>query len=432
MFPQYFYIASVNYFSNEVEADDARGCERFFYLFRYLFGNFDIYCHPQSIYLRGPLEMKIVLFANTDWYLYNFRLSLATNLKSQGHDVVLLSPPGEYSKKLIQMGFNWQAAPLNRRSLNPLCELRFLLWLRKWLLQQKPDLVHSFTIKCAIYGSLVAKLTFVPARVNAVAGLGYVFTSKDLRARFLRPIVRTLMRLALTGKNARLILQNPDDVRLFQKADIVSYDSIRLIMGSGVNCNRFIGNHEERKSRSAVKVLLTARLLWDKGVAEFVEAAQQLRQECGSNIHFLLAGSPDPGNPAAVPLQIVESWVNDGIVEWLGHVDDMPKLLSSVDIFVLPSYREGLPRTLIEAGACSLPLITTDVPGCREVVSQHGQNGLLVPVQDSRQLAAAIRKLYEDPDLRKRLGAAAREHVYREFDEHIVLAKTIEVYRELA
>lgn len=382
--------------------------------------------------------MKIILFANTEWYLYNFRRSLALALRDAGHEVLLVSPPGPYGERLRALGFRWVPAPMERRSLNPLRELALLQWLRRLLVQEQVDLVHGFTIKCAVYGSLAARLAArspgLPARVNAVAGMGYVFTSNDLKARLLRPVVRGLLRLALGGRGARLILQNPDDVALFERARLVDGPQVRLIPGSGVDCRRFTpppallpGARPEAGGR--FRVLLPARLLWDKGLAEYVAAARELRAQ-GLAIDFLLAGDPDPGNPAAVPEATVRGWVAEGLLQWLGHVDDMAALFATVHAVVLPSYREGLPKGLIEAGACALPLVTTDVPGCREVVSD-GVDGLLVPVKDAPALARAIARLHDDPALCARLGAAARARALAEFDERIVIGRTVDVYREL-
>ena len=372
--------------------------------------------------------MKILLFANTDWYLYNFRCSLALTLRAAGYEVLLVSPPGTYGLKLQEMGFRWIAAPMERRSLNPLREFGLVLWLRRLVVEERVDLVHGFTIKCAVYGSLAARLASVSARVNAVAGMGYVFTSNDLKARALRPIVRALLRIALDGRGARLILQNPDDVALFTQARLVNPDLVRLIPGSGVDCERFLPVAAGGLG-APLRVLLAARLLWDKGLAEYVDAARELRRQ-GRDIAFLLAGDPDPGNPAAVPEVTLQAWVAEGLLRWLGHVDDMPALYGSVDVVVLPSYREGLPKGLIEAGASGLPLITTDVPGCREVV-RNEVDGLLVPAKNAGALAEAIARLHDDPALRTRLGAAAREKALAEFDERIVIEKTIGVYREL-
>ncbi len=392
--------------------------------------------------------MNLLLFANTDWYLYNFRRGLAFALRDAGHEVLLVSPPGPYGERLRALGFRWEPAPMDRRSLNPLRESALLLWLRRLMVAERVDLVHGFTIKCAVYGSLAARLAGVPARVNSVTGLGYVFSSSDAKARVLRPLVRGLLRLALGGGEllhprnkgqagaapvggARLILQNPDDRALFVRERLVAREMIRLIAGSGVDCERFAPPVDAVAARasSAFRVLLPARLLWDKGLAELVAAARLLRAE-GRAIHVLLAGDPDPGNPAAVPDAILRGWVEEGLVDWLGHVDEMPELFRSVDAVVLPSYREGLPKGLIEAAACGLALVTTDVPGCREVVTD-GVDGLLVPVKDARALAGAIARLQDDPGLCRRLGAAAREKAFAEFDERIVIRRTIEVYDEL-
>ena len=378
---------------------------------------------------------KIVLFANTDWYLYNFRRSLALALREAGHELLLLSPPGEYGARLRALGLRWEPVPMDRRSLNPLREAAVLAHLWRLFRRERPDLVHGFTIKCAVYGSLAARAAGVPARVNAVTGMGYVFTSTDAKARALRPLVRLLMRAALDGRDARLILQNPDDVAVFEQARLVAPGHIRLIPGSGVDCVRFapgesVGRgHAPDADTPPFRVLLAARLLWDKGLAEFVDAARRLHGE-GRAIDFLLAGDPDPGNPAAVPEATVHDWVAEGLLHWLGHVDDMPALFASVDVVVLPSYREGLPKGLIEAGACALPLVTTDVPGCREVVTD-GVDGLLVPVRDADALATAIARLHDDPALASRLGAAARARALAEFDEQIVIARTLAVYREV-
>lgn len=373
--------------------------------------------------------MKVVLFANTDWYLYNFRCTLASALKDAGYDVLLLSPAGDYGSRLRELGLRWEPLPMDRRSLNPWHEARLLLHLVALFRRERPSLVHGFTIKCAVYGSLAARLAGVPSRVNAVAGMGYVFTSQAPKARLLRPIVRSLLRLALGGRGARLILQNPDDVALFEHAGLVDATRVRLIQGSGVDCSRFTPRAGPNGMTAAPRVLLAARLLWDKGLAEFIEAARTLRAQ-GRAVTFLLAGKPDTGNPAAVPEQTVRDWVEQGLVEWLGHVDDMQGLLASVDMVVLPSYREGLPKSLIEAAACGLPLITTDVPGCREVVTD-GVDGLLVPARDAGALSVAMMRLLDDPALAARLGQAARAKALAEFDERIVIERTMDVYREL-
>lgn len=372
-------------------------------------------------------RIKVALFANTDWYLFNFRLSLLNRLRADGHEVLLLSPPGPYGPRLEALGFRWLPLLMNRRSINPAAEAQVLWQLTRLLKRERPDLVHGLTIKCAVYGSIAARLAGIQARVNAVNGLGYVFTSRDLLASLLKPPVRLLMRLAFGGSRARLIVQNPDDKHLFESAGLISKDRIRLILGSGVNCTHFKPRELERDGDSPFRVLLPARLLWDKGVAEFVEAARLLSSQ---GMEFLIAGEADPGNPAAVPSRKIAEWQAAGLVKILGHVESMPDLFPSINVVALPSYREGLPKALIEAAACGLPLIAADVPGCREVVT-HEITGLLVPVRDASALAFAIERLRNDPCLAKQLGRAARDNAIKHFDETIIVAQTLGVYKEI-
>lgn len=373
--------------------------------------------------------MKILLFANTEWYLYNFRLALARALRAAGAEVVLISPSGPYGARLQAEGFRWIALPMERRSLNPFRELLFLLHLVRLYRHEKPDVVHHFTIKCVIYGSLAARLAGIQRRINAVAGMGYVFISEELRAQLLRPFVRGLMKLALGGKQSRLVLQNADDLEMLEQVDLVDADRTVLIPGSGVNTNRFRPADVAVPWPRAFRVFFAARLLWDKGIQELVDATRLLKAE-GVAIECLVAGESDPGNPAAVPQETVQRWRDEGIVTVLGHVDDMVEWLHQVDVAVLPSYREGMPKSLLEAAACGLPIVTTDAPGCRQIV-KDGVNGLLVRPKDSLALAAAIRRMFENPGERARMGVAGRELVLRQFSEDIVLSKTLDVYRDL-
>jgi len=379
--------------------------------------------------MSKPEVLRIALFANTDWYLFNFRLSLAKRLRELGHELILLSPDGEFGLKLREMGFDWRPLPMDRRSLNPFAEARLVWRLARILRDERIDIVHGFTIKPAVYGALAGRLARVRGRVNAVAGMGYVFISNSLKARVLRPVVKTLARFAFDSRRARLIVQNPDDHAEFVGAGVVRPERVHIIPGSGVDLSRFAAVDRSRGADEPLRVLLAARMLWDKGLQEFIDAARQLHGE-GRRIDFLLAGDPDAGNPASASAEAITGWVEEGIVQWLGHVSDMAGLLATVDIVVLPSYREGLPKTLIEAAGCGLPLITTDVPGCREVVSD-GVDGLLCPVRQSAPLARAIARLQDDPALARRLGQAARRKAMDLFDEKIVIARTLAVYQEV-
>lgn len=373
-------------------------------------------------------KLKILFFANTAWYLYNFRLALAKYLREQHLDVVMLSPIDRYGPLLEAEGFRWIGLEMNRRSLNPARELGLIRRIAAVYAGEKPDIVHHFTIKCVVYGSLIARWQEIHNRVNAVTGMGYVFSDDGWHARALRPVVRNLMKAALGGPGSRLILQNNDDRAAFIAAGLSSEDRTHLILGSGVNTERFQPQVRERNG-AVMKVLLASRLLWDKGIREYIEASRLLRDEA-LRVEFLLAGSPDLGNPGSVPQSQIRKWQESGSVTYLGHISDMPRLLSEIDVAVLPSYREGVPRSLLEAASCGLPIITTDAPGSREVVI-NGVNGILVPVRDAPALAAAVRYLYERPAERLRMGRAGREKILREFDERLVFDRTLSVYRQL-
>jgi glycosyltransferase involved in cell wall biosynthesis len=374
--------------------------------------------------------MKFVFYANTDWYLYNFRLSTALRLKSEGHEVVMLSPPGEFGARFDTHGLRWIQLAMDRSSLNPVREAALIRTLTRVLREERPDLLHNFTVKCAIYGAIAARAAGVPAVVNAVAGMGYVFASDRMLARTLRPMVKLLMRGTLGGKQSRLILQNPDDADAFVRARLVPEHHIRVIRSSGVNLERFLPVQPIDEPRP-LRVLLAARLLWEKGIGEYIEAARMLRAQ-GRNIDFVIAGSPDPGNPRSVSREQVEGWAADGLVDWRGHVEDMPALMRSVDVIALPSYyREGVPKSLIEAAACGLAVVTTNLPGCREVVREHGVDGLHVEPRCARSLADRLVQLDDDRVLLRRLGDRARQNALEHFDEQMVISRTIAVYDEL-
>lgn len=374
--------------------------------------------------------MRFILFANTDWYLYNFRLSTALQLKAQGAEVIMLSPPGEFGARFAEHGIRWLTLPMDRASLNPLREAWTLQQLVRLLKAERPDLLHNFTVKCAVYGAIAARMAKVPAVVNAVAGMGYVFTSNRLKARVLRPVVSTLMRGTLAGEHSRVVLQNTDDAEAFATSRLAPPQFIRLIRSSGVDVQRFQPVSRADAVRP-LRVLLAARLLQEKGVREYAAAGALLRRQ-GRDIELLLAGMPDPGNPHSVTREEVESWQQEGVLRWLGHVDDMPALMREVDVMALPSYyREGVPKSLIEGAASGLALVTTNLPGCREVVAQHGTDGLHVAPRDANSLAEALALLDDDRALLRRLGECARQRALLHFDERMVIQKTFEVYGEL-
>lgn len=377
--------------------------------------------------------MRIVLFANTDWYLYNFRLSLAKYLVAEGHSVLLVSPSGAHASKISSEGLTWIEAPMSRSGLNLIREIYFLWWFRSFLINKKVDLVHGFTIKSVILGGLVSRYLGIP-RVNSVAGLGYIFVSKDCLAKILKPIILALMSWVINGQRAYTILQNREDFLFLKKAFVSKSSKLRLIAGSGVNTEHFSPGLAVRSkfelSKNDFVVLMPARMLWNKGVSEFIYAAKHFKN-IGVNCSFVLAGSPDIGNPSSVPASFLQHENKKGFIRWIGHIEDMANLYRSVDLVVLPTYYgEGLPKSLLEAAACSLPIITTNSPGCSDIVINN-INGLLVPSRDVEALILAIEKIYLDVDLRVRFGRAGRERVLNCFDEKIVLKKTIKLYEDL-
>jgi glycosyltransferase involved in cell wall biosynthesis len=364
--------------------------------------------------------MKIILFSNTSWSLYNFRLTLAKDLRARA-DVILLSPPDEYSPRLEAAGFRWISFPMSRQGMNPFSELATIWRLVALYRRERPDLVHHFTIKCMLYGSLAARLARVPA-VNTVTGLGYVFGQTDWRGRVLNSFVRAAYRFVLRG--AQVIFQNPEDLAEFTRERLVDEGRATLIRGSGIDLSLF---HVLPEPDGPPLVLLAARMLRDKGVGEFVEAARRLRTS-GLVARFALVGDTDAGNPAAISREQLRAWQDEGAVEWWGWRDDMPAALSSAHIVCLPSYyKEGLPRGLLEAAACARPIVTTDWPGCREAV-RDGVNGFLVPPRDASALAEALRKLIVDPALRVRMGGEGRRMAEEEFNIQRVNAATMDVY----
>lgn len=366
--------------------------------------------------------MRIILFANTDWYLYNFRLPLAERLRERGDEVILVSPPGPYGQKLRSLGFIWHEFDFARKGTNPFAELQTLNRLIALYKTIAPDLVHHFTIKCVLYGGMAARRLDIP-NVSAVTGMGHVFTTHTIKNFILRPFISAAYRYAL--KRSQVIFQNPDDQEAFLSLKLVAGRQAHLIRGSGVNIARFTPTMS--RLVTGLNVLFVGRLLREKGVAEFVEAARIVRAS-HPDVHFQIAGEVDVGNPSSFEELQIQSWASQGNVVFLGQCSEMPVLLGSSAICVLPSYYgEGVPRSLIEAAATGLPLITTKMPGCREIC-RDGVNGILIAPRDANALAAAIIRLLDDAALRQTMGTRSRTIAVEEFGEESVIAETMKIY----
>jgi len=370
---------------------------------------------------------RVALVAHWDWVLVNFQLPLAKALREKGDEVVLICPPGRFVEDLESAGFQWLAWHIERRSLNPVKEIAALLRLIALYRKVRPDIAHHFTIKPTVYGSIAARCVRVPVVLNAFAGLGYVF-SDVVGARALRNVLVPIMRRVLAMSWGHIILENQEDRKAFEMHRVATRDRMTVIPASGVSgvdTKRF--RPSDGKRAGDVVVLFAGRLLEDKGVKEYVEVARALRGHA-DGIQFWIAGERDPGNPACIDDEVLTSWEAEGSVRFLGFCKNMDELLREVDIAVLPSYHEGLPRFLLEAAASGLPIVATDVEGCRLVV-RHEENGLLVAPRDSRQLADAIGRLLGDPSARSRMGKCGREWVERNFSEEKIVGQYLELYR---
>ncbi len=377
---------------------------------------------------------KILYFVTEDWYFCSHRIAHARAAREAGFEVVVAThvndpSPGAPAAQIQADGFRLVPLSLDRRSRNPLRELASIAELVRLYRSERPDLTQHVALKPALYGSLAARLTKVPVYVNSIAGLGYVFISRDLLARLLRPFIRLALRLLLNHKRSHTIVQNTDDLKALEASGIVSPSRVTLIPGSGVDTEVFTPSMQPQDNDAPPLAVLASRMLWDKGVGELVEAARLLKRQ-GVALRIALVGEPDPANPASIPRQTLEKWQREGAVEWWGHRRDMAEILKSTHMAVLPSYREGLPLSLLEAASCARPLIASDVPGCREIV-RHEQSGLLVPPRDPEALAAALARLARDPYLREKMGKEARRLVEERFAQSLITTQTVALYKNL-
>jgi glycosyltransferase involved in cell wall biosynthesis len=348
-----------------------------------------------------------------------------------GWQVVAVAPPDyfrtpeQYTQCFTEQGIRYIPISMSRSGINPFSALAALCQLIQIYRRVKPARAHHFTIKAVIYGSIAAQMAGVPTIVNAITGLGYVFTNETWKARFLRTIVTRVYRWVLRRSNVRMIFENPDNQRFFVTSRLIHDQQAVLIRGAGVDTGRFAPTPEPEGEPI---ILLAARMLWDKGVGDLVEAGRLLR-EWGVPGQIVLVGGPDPGNPASISKTQLQAWHREGIAQWWGHqASSMEKVWARCHIVALPSsYGEGVPTSLIEAAACGRPIVTTDAPGCREVV-REGENGFWVPVRDIKALASALRILVENPALRACMGARGREIAVSEFSREKVIRETLAVY----
>ncbi len=361
---------------------------------------------------------RLLFVVTEDWYFVSHRLPLAQAAKAAGYEVAVATRCGEKCAAIRAEDIEVIPFEMARRGLNPLGLLREVFALVRVLRHVQPDVVHLVALRPVVVGGLAARFAKTRHLVSAIAGLGFAFTAG--RSGLLSLTLRSLLRLALS--HGHVIVQNPDDRAQVLRLG-VGIERIHLIPGAGVDVKYF---RPQPEPDGPPVVMLAARMLWDKGVGEFVAAARILR----GRARFVLVGGPDTGNPASVTEENLLGWQREGVVEWWGQQDDMAMTLSQACIVCLPSYREGLPKVLLEAMACGRPCITTDAPGCRDAV-RHEDYGLLVPVGDAAALAAAMARLLDDPALRQSMGNRGRQRAVEEFSVERVIEATLAVYREV-
>lgn len=394
---------------------------------RVLWGNFSGGV-KQIIMSDFSVYSPILLVANWDWVLYNFRLPLAKELEKNGQNVILVCPPGRYTEKIQAEGLKWQSWELNRRSIYPWQEFASVIELYKIYRDLRPVAVHHFTIKPILYGSLAASFAQIDTVINNFTGLGYLFSDAN-KALWLRRLVLPILRRALRGKGFHTAFQNEQDRSHLVNLGVVKQEDTTIIPGTGVDLANYQPVGTAAISKDELVVFMAARLLWDKGLRVFIDAARGIKA-MGIRARFLLAGEPDPGNLASVSDETLEDWLSEGVIELLGHRSDIPELLQDADVAVLPSHHEGVPLFLLEAAATGLPLVATDIEGCRMVI-EEGRNGFLVPRDDIDEFTNKLKTLLLNPELRTQMGRESRRVAEERFDQRSILGQYMQLYRKL-
>ncbi|OQS38633.1 glycosyltransferase family 4 protein [Chromobacterium haemolyticum] len=377
------------------------------------------------------MKKKLLLVVNVDWFFLSHRLPIALEAQKQDYEVHVAIGLTDKLETLESYGFIVHPLDMQRGSTHVTGMLCSVLQIYRVMKAVKPDLVHLVTIKPVLLGGLAARLAKVPAVVAAISGMGFVFLDAGIKADLRRLIVGRFYAIALGHKNLKAIFQNKDDQANVCRMSGLGSDSVELIRGSGVDLELY---RVKELPGGAPIVILAARLLKDKGVQEFVEAARLLsRSEYAPKhgVRCVLVGEPDPENPSSVTLETLELWREEGVVEIWGGRSDMVDVLASATVVVLPSYREGLPKVLIEAAACGRAIVTSDVPGCRDAI-EPDVTGILVPARKVEPLAKAIQYLLDRPPLCAEMGAAGRRLAEQAFDVRSVVKEHMRIYHELA
>ncbi|HEY8937079.1 MAG TPA: glycosyltransferase family 4 protein [Cyclobacteriaceae bacterium] len=366
--------------------------------------------------------MRVAIVLNTSWNIYNFRMNFIKALLSEGVEVHTIAPQDEYTQKLVDLGCIHHRVRMDSRGANIIKDSALVIELYSIYRKVKPDIILHYTIKPNVYGTLAASLLSIPV-INNVCGLGTVFLKDDLVSQIAMFLYKVSFRFA-----KKVFFQNPDDLNLFLDKKLVSEKSVDLLPGSGIDLKKFQPSIYRRND--TFTFLLISRLITDKGIVEYINAIKQLKSE-GFKGRFQILGSIDPDHRRGIKQELIQEWIDSGIIEYLGTTDDVQQFINQADCIVLPSYREGTPRTLLEAASTCKPIIATDVPGCNHVVV-HNYNGLLCKLKDSADLAEKMRTMASlDSEILEQLGKNGRIKMETEYDESIVINKYLKTLAEV-
>jgi glycosyltransferase involved in cell wall biosynthesis len=369
---------------------------------------------------------KLHFVVNEDWAFVSHFFERAVAAQAAGYSIGISAHCGEMQSLLDSGGFTLYPHNISRSGTNPFIEIRNLLAMVTVFRRSKPDIIHLIALKPIVIGAIAARIYGKAQVVCAPIGMGYLFSSSDRKARFLQPIIQLILRRILKLRDTHVIIENEEDCESLISSKFVKKSNIQVIKGAGVDLSLYKAIPENLETQV---ITMFARVLRDKGVLDFVEASRIVHHKFPNAI-FQLVGDCDPGNPTSFSESEVRSWESVGAIKWLGYRTDVPELLAASNIVCLPSYREGLPKTLIEACAAQRAIVATDVTGCREVVN-HGSNGLLVPVRNPQKLAEAISQLLSDQDQRTIFAKSGRVRAETEFASPIVIEQTLAVYKKV-
>ena len=369
-------------------------------------------------------KKTIAIVINTSWNIFNFRVNLLKALQSEGYNIVAIAPYDFHTQKLIEYGFEYHDIKINNKGKNPIEELKLIREFHKVYKEVNPDVILQYTIKPNVYGTIAANKLDIPV-ISNISGLGTVFLNNKLSSH----VARFLYRIALRYPK-KIFFQNSRDRALFIKSKLVKKKKTDIVPGSGIDTEKFKPVNKEARKAKSLHFLFIGRLIGDKGLVEYVEAARMLRSKY-PDVAFNILGTFYLGNPTAITQDEIEMWEAEGIIHYLGATDEVSAVISEHDCVVLPSYREGLSRVLLEGASMEKPIVTTNTPGCKEAVD-NGISGYLCNVKDAASLAQQMEKvLLLSEDERSEMGKKGREKMIAEFDEKIIIKKYKEAIRKI-